>query len=750
MQIGPLGLPIVFHHREHPSGAARGGGDVKLVGGEARHHAVVVDEAVITQQYAVLAPTDGEFAPVVHVHAVHELGGVRPDDGDLAERRGIEDTDAFAYRQTLARDRGMHVLATTREIAGALPHADVLENGALARGPRMHGRASDRVEEFAPGLPGEAREGDRGVRHAERRQAHCRHRLAEFVRRMVQGVEVRRLALIGRHAGRGVAFDVLDRAKAFAHRQIEIFEHDIVLKVDEGFRARCGGCGARHDDARRERMLVADREARGFARSVGERCRKSEDAAGGADRAFALRRFAGHECLQRFVVAQLAARLREQMHRGRVASRHQQQIAVDARLRDDVAAAVDTGDVHRTQMIEAPRALNSAVSPGLDTGRLQLRKGGGVLDGSQINEMLDLGPRGLQFERRGVGAVAYRRDDDAAPGQHGVTLQVLQGCAGEHDSRAIVARKHERLFDRTGRENDFCRAHLPEALAGTRCGRILQMVGQAFAESDEVVREIAECRGTGQQADSRIAGEFFECRCRPCCGFEAIDAGAALPEQRPTEFGSLVAKNDPPACLGGGECCGETRGAAADDENLTVCKLLRVAVRVGGLRCFAESGHAANQRFVESMPCDARPHEGLVVEPCGKQRRKQLGDPPKIVPQGRPAVLAVGTQAFVQLDLRGAQIGRGACRVTSYRDECARFLGPCGHDAAWAMIFERPASEMHAVGEQCRGQGVTVIALITLTIKSKAQRPITVDASAALQAPAVHGVAPDGARSPAL
>ena len=47
-------------------------------------------------------------------------------------------------------------------------------------------------------------------------------------------VHVGGLALVGRHSGRGVALDVLDRAEAFAHRERQILGGNVILEIDEG------------------------------------------------------------------------------------------------------------------------------------------------------------------------------------------------------------------------------------------------------------------------------------------------------------------------------------------------------------------------------------------------------------------------------------------------------------------------------------------------------------------------------------
>ena len=51
-------------------------------------------------------------------------------------------------------------------------------------------------------------------------------------------VDVGGLALVGRHAERGVALEMLDRAEAFAVRERHVLGGDVVLQVDEGFALR--------------------------------------------------------------------------------------------------------------------------------------------------------------------------------------------------------------------------------------------------------------------------------------------------------------------------------------------------------------------------------------------------------------------------------------------------------------------------------------------------------------------------------
>ena len=74
--------------------------------------------------------------------------------------------------------------------------------------------------------------------------------------------------------------------------------------------------------------------------------------------------------------------------------------------------------------------------------------------------------------------------------------------------------------------------------------------------------------------------------------------------------------------------------------------------------------------------------------------------------QARPAVLALGLQALVELDLRRAQVRRVARRVAPHADERTGLFGACRQNAARPVIFEGAAEEVHAVCEQRGGERV--------------------------------------------
>jgi len=67
--------------------------------------------------------------------------------------------------------------------------------------------------------------------------ADFRHGLAERARDDAERIEARGLALVRRHAGRGVTLHVLDREEAFARREREVARGHVVLEVHESLPA---------------------------------------------------------------------------------------------------------------------------------------------------------------------------------------------------------------------------------------------------------------------------------------------------------------------------------------------------------------------------------------------------------------------------------------------------------------------------------------------------------------------------------
>ena len=187
----------------------------------------------------------------------------------------------------------------------------------------------------------------------------------------------------------------------------------------------------------------------------------------------------------------------------------------------------------------------------------------------------------------------------------------------------VVVRKHQRPLDCPRRQNHRGRAHLPQPLARQArigCG---EMIGDPLRQPDEIVREPAERGGARQQRNGAACAERRERVVQPCAGAgSSVDRRIRLSQQRSANFLLLVAQNDPRAgrrmppapqpARQGRHRSPEPRNVrnGADSDRDPACDGAR-----------PRPAAATDGRFVQPPPQRARPHEGLVVESGGQQRR---------------------------------------------------------------------------------------------------------------------------------
>ena len=176
----------------------------------------------------------------VGVNAVQEFGGVGPTTSILPS---VE-----ASKMPTALRTARHSRATAACISS--PRGGNSARVSRCRHPRTPRRAqrpnrarclADRVEQVAARGSGKGAERHRRIRNAERGVADPRDRPCRGFGDHRQRVHVGRLALVGGHAGGGVALHVLDRAEALAVAS-EVLGSDVVLEIDEGLAA--GGVGS--------------------------------------------------------------------------------------------------------------------------------------------------------------------------------------------------------------------------------------------------------------------------------------------------------------------------------------------------------------------------------------------------------------------------------------------------------------------------------------------------------------------------
>ena len=147
-------------------------------------------------------------------------------------------------------------------------------------------------------------------------------------------------------------------------------------------------------------------------------------------------------------------------------------------------------------------------------------------------------------------------------------------------------------------------------------------------------------------------------------------------------------------------------------------------------------GGAADQRLVELLPEGGRPHEGLVVEPCGDHFAGDAVHSHQVEGERGPAVLRAGGKPVIDLLHGGADVGRLAGAIALDGDQRVRLLRARRQDAARTMVLERAADEMDVVGDQRGGERVAFEGGVFLAVEGKADG---LAGEAALAGDAVEG-----------
>src|SRR4029079_19399994 len=147
----------------------------------------------------------------------------------------------------------------------------------------------------------------------------------------------------------------------------------------------------------------------------------------------------------------------------------------------------------------------------------------------------------------------------------------------------------------------------------------------------------------------------------------------------------------------GASCCccgrdGQPRGTSTHDEHVAMGKTMGVTIEVGHAWRTAKPGSAPDRRLEQALPGEhaqrARAHKSFVVEARRNKRCEPIRRRTYVKGKRRPTVLARGAQPFVDLYLRGAQVGCGAPTSLLYAHESIGFFASGTHDAARAVILE--------------------------------------------------------------
>ena len=252
-QIRPLRLQPELHPAQHVGSAAGGGGDIKPVRPQSRHHAVIHHHPVLAQHDAIRAAAWGHAAHVMGVQALEETFCVRPRNIDLAQRGSIHDAGGCARGHTFAAHGRFHVFTIQRIVMRSQPLPDDLEGRVPLDMPVMQRRLALRFVQIAHIAACTGTETHRREGRPEGGGADFGNRLAQSFGHQGHAVDVAHLALVRAKAQGGVALDVLDMFKAFTQRQFHIGQRGVILIVDELFTAAGLDGICRHPPQRHQR-----------------------------------------------------------------------------------------------------------------------------------------------------------------------------------------------------------------------------------------------------------------------------------------------------------------------------------------------------------------------------------------------------------------------------------------------------------------------------------------------------------------
>ena len=321
-------------------------------------------------------------------------------------------------------------------------------------------------------------------------------------------------------------------------------------------------------------------------------------------------------------------------------------------------------------------------------------------------------------------AVVVGVEGDTGTGGDTKAVQVGLRGGGEQNAGAVVVRKGDRTLDGTGGEDGLFGGDAPEAFSR-------QVRGGGKVQADPLQRAIgaliisADHRGAGHQADVGQGVQFGQRGGDPSRGGLVADPFGRH-QQTPAHQAVLFGKDHVGPGAASGQGGDQAGGAGADHQH--IAKGVGFFVNRGLVLALqgAKPGGAADQRFVQTLPKRAGPHEGLVVEARAEEGGGEVVHRQQVIGEGRPAVLAFRGQAVVDFLHSGAGVGGLAAAVEDF-DKGVGFLGPGGQNAARAVVFEAAAHQADVIGQKRRGDCVALEALEGPAVEFEADGLAAVD-----------------------
>ena len=185
----------------------------------------------------------------------------------------------------------------------------------------------------------------------------------------------------------------------------------------------------------------------------------------------------------------------------------------------------------------------------------------------------------------------------------------------------------------------------------------------------------------------------------------------------------------------------QARHAAADHGHVAEEIEMLVPVGIAGVGRLAQARRLADEGFVDMLPERARVDEHLVVEARGQEAREMGVDRADVIIKAGPVVLAGAAQTVEKLGRGHALVGFHA-RALAQMDERVGLFGPACHDAARAVVFERPPDQHLIIGQKGRGERVTGMALEALAVEGEVKGAALVEEAATLGQTRAHVLNP--------
>ena len=617
--------------------------------------AVIKHHAIFAQHQAIAALAHGQSAEGVGIDLIQESARIGALNVDLAQRGHIANTDRAPGCQNLA----VHAfaprrLARFRHPLRAQPVADLDKDRALFGGPFVAGCQAEGFEFLAPRAACQCAHGNRRIGRAVDGGAGGGNGLAGEFGHHGNAQHIAGLALIGRHAQRGIAFQVFNGGEVFLVGQLHILDRHIVLLVDP--RAALAFVDI-PQGADRNRCIFGLRQIGGFGgeAQIGQRGNRlrltCQQSTVGRERAICR-----PGCRQtsrptrarhkgRDILAPFGARavVRGDVHIRVPPARHAQGgagnrlgLAIGQPHRHRFQAQA-TGRVHHLRALQVP-----------DTGE-EIAALTAVDHGGHIHAL------GLQVFGRAQPVIVVGEHRHAVARRDTPAVGIGAKRARQHDAGTVVVFKGNRPFGRAAREDGPFGIDAPQRLARLSGHRHCQMVRNPLNRGINPVVKGPDNRGAGHQADIRHCGQFCHHARRPI-GTGLASNLMSLGVEPSTHAEIFVRQHNARARAPRRQCGHQPRRPGTDDQKIAMQEPLVVFIGVFFLAQRSKPRRTADDRFIDLFPKGCGPHEGLVIEPGGEKAVEPVIDRHGIQLKAGPGVLARGLQPVKQLCHRGARV----------------------------------------------------------------------------------------------